>query len=181
MISFPNYVCVICEAINIYCSENTKWFFLCLLSHFPLQSLNIHISYIPASIIYVILNAASAKNCSQKTRGPSRVEAKRSAASRRAFTFLGLDLHKQASIRRLSVHDETTTWIVNISPRAKRGMSVCFSFPPPRERKREGRTKRDARARARLLSIRNGALPPSRNSPAAKRCSPLRQRDRVFA
>lgn len=38
MISFPNYVCVICEAINIYCSENTKWFFLCLLSHFPLQS-----------------------------------------------------------------------------------------------------------------------------------------------
>lgn len=114
-------------------------------------------------------------------RGPSRVEAKRSAASRQAFTFLELDLHKQTSVCRLSVYNETTTWIVNISPRVKRGMSVCFSFPPPRERKREGRTRRDARARARLLSIRNGVLPPSRNSPAAKRCSPLRQRDWVFA
>jgi len=62
-------------------------------------------------------------------------------------------------------------------------MKERFSFPPPREEPRRTDEKRRGRARARprLLSIRNGALPPSRHSPAAKRCSPPRRRARVLA
>lgn len=40
--------------------------------------------------------------------------------------------------------------------------------------------KRRARARAASLIDQNDALPPSRHSPAAEWCSPLRQQDRVL-
>lgn len=40
--------------------------------------------------------------------------------------------------------------------------------------------KRRARARAASVIDQNDALPPSRHSPAAECCSPLRQQDRVL-
>lgn len=141
----------ICEAINIY-TEAINEFFLYFLSDFPLQSLNIPISYIPASILYVILNAASAKKL--------QPENERSFASR-GETIGGVEASFHFSRARLAQANERTP-IVRVQrndhldrehfpSRETRDERVLLISSSAREETRRTDKKRRAGARARLF------------------------------
>lgn len=140
--------------------------FVSLFSFSSSKSRNISISYIPASITTSPKRGECKRLRAENRRSFDRIEAKR---SRRAFTFLGFDLHKQASV--LFVRRQTTTRIASISLSRKIGDErMLFVSFFEKDRRKETRARARARVSYRSETARCHPLDTHLQLNAALRC-----------